>query len=67
MVWKECSLLLSYFNDARQNMAGSRKLSDDEVEALLGGLEEETVSQSSGQFNPNEVREFAFGLKIFHC
>jgi len=42
-------------------MAGSRKLSDDEVEALLGGLEEDTASQSSGQFNPNEVREFAFG------
>ena len=32
-------------------MAGSRKLSDDEVEALLGGLEEDTASQSSGQFN----------------
>jgi len=61
VVWKECSLLLSYFNDARQNMAGSRKLSDDEVEALLGGLEEDTASQSPEQFNPNEVREFAFG------
>ena len=43
-------------------MVGSRKLSNDEVEALLGGLEGEEEQTSAAQFDPNEVREFTFCL-----
>ena len=42
-------------------MVGSRKLSNDEVEALLGGLEGEEEQTTAAQFDPNEVREFTFG------
>ena len=43
-------------------MVGSRKLSNDEVEALLGGLEsDEEQTEVAAQFDPNEVREFTFG------
>ena len=42
-------------------MVGSRKLSNDEVEALLGGLEGEEEQTIAAQFDPNEVREFTFG------
>ena len=42
-------------------MVGSRKLSNDEVEALLGGLEGEEEQAVAAQFDPNEVREFTFG------
>ena len=42
-------------------MVGSRKLSNDEVEALLGGLEGEEEQAVATQFDPNEVREFTFG------
>ena len=42
-------------------MVGSRKLSNDEVEALLGGLENEEEQTVAAQFDPNEVREFTFG------
>ena len=42
-------------------MVGSRKLSNDEVEALLGGLENEEEQVTSSHFEPNEVREFTFG------
>ena len=41
-------------------MVGSRKLSNDEVEALLGGLEVKKATTAT-QFDPNEVREFTFG------
>jgi len=44
-------------------MVGSRKLSDDEVEALLGGLEEDKKQASVTTFDPNEVREFKFGAE----
>ena len=42
-------------------MVGSRKLSNDEVEALLGGLEADDGQSVPKQFDPNEVREFTFG------
>ena len=42
-------------------MVGSRKLSNDEVEALLGGLDGEEEQAVATQFDPNEVREFTFG------
>ena len=42
-------------------MVGSRKLSNDEVEALLGGLEGDEEQAVAKQFDPNEVREFVFG------
>ena len=42
-------------------MVGSRKLSNDEVEALLGGLEGDDEQAVAKQFDPNEVREFTFG------
>ena len=42
-------------------MVGSRKLSNDEVEALLGGLESDEEQAVAKQFDPNEVREFVFG------
>ena len=42
-------------------MVGSRKLSNDEVEALLGGLESEEEQSVPAEFDPNEVREFTFG------
>ena len=42
-------------------MVGSRKLSNEEVEALLGGLEADKKKPSSATFDPNEVREFKFG------
>ena len=42
-------------------MVGSRKLSNDEVEALLGGLDGEEEQADVTQFDPNEVREFTFG------
>jgi flagellar motor switch protein FliM len=42
-------------------MVGSRKLSNDEVEALLGGLDGEEEQAVASQFDPNEVREFTFG------
>ena len=42
-------------------MVGSRKLSNDEVEALLGGLDGEEEQTIAAQFDPNEVREFTFG------
>ena len=42
-------------------MVGSRKLSNDEVEALLGGLESDEEQVVAAQFDPNEVREFTFG------
>ena len=41
-------------------MVGSRKLSNEEVEALLSGLNEEASEQKAEQFDPNEVREFKF-------
>jgi len=41
-------------------MVGSRKLSNDEVEALLSGLDEESNEETAQQFDPNEVREFKF-------
>ena len=44
-------------------MVGSRKLSNDEVEALLSGLEEESKTETAQQFDPNEVREFKFGTE----
>ena len=44
-------------------MVGSRKLSNEEVEALLSGLNEETSEQKAEQFDPNEVREFKFGTE----
>ena len=44
-------------------MAGSRKLSNDEVEALLGGLENEEEQAVEKQFDPSEVREFTFGTE----
>ena len=44
-------------------MVGSRKLSNDEVEALLSGLDEESKDQTAQQFDPNEVREFKFGTE----
>ena len=44
-------------------MVGSRKLSDDEVEALLGGLEADKKQASVATFDPNEVREFKFGAE----
>ena len=42
-------------------MVGSRKLSNEEVEALLGGLEADKKKPSAATFDPNEVREFKFG------
>ena len=44
-------------------MVGSRKLSNDEVEALLSGLNEDSKDQVAEQFDPNEVREFKFGAE----
>ena len=44
-------------------MVGSRKLSNDEVEALLSGLESESKEDGTQQFDPNEVREFKFGTE----
>jgi len=44
-------------------MVGSRKLSNDEVEALLGGLEADSNTPNHQQFDPNEVREFKFGAE----
>ena len=44
-------------------MVGSRKLSNDEVEALLGGLESDDEQAVDKQFDPNEVREFKFGTE----
>ena len=44
-------------------MVGSRKLSNDEVEALLSGLDEESTEESTQQFDPTEVREFKFGTE----
>ena len=44
-------------------MVGSRKLSNDEVEALLSGLDEESKEETAQQFDPNEVREFKFGTE----
>ncbi len=44
-------------------MVGSRKLSNDEVEALLSGLEAEGKDDDSQQFDPNEIREFKFGTE----
>ena len=44
-------------------MVGSRKLSNDEVEALLSGLDEESTDEAAQQFDPNEVREFKFGTE----
>ena len=44
-------------------MVGSRKLSNDEVEALLSGLDEESKDETAQQFDPNEVREFKFGTE----
>ena len=44
-------------------MVGSRKLSNDEVEALLSGLNDESKEQATEQFDPNEVREFKFGTE----
>ena len=41
-------------------MVGSRKLSNEEVEALLGGLEADKKKPSAATFDPNEVREFKF-------
>ena len=37
-------------------MVGSRKLSNDEVEALLGGLETDEEQAVATHFDPNEVR-----------
>lgn len=42
-------------------MVGSRKLSNEEVEALLGGLEADKKKPTAATFDPNEVREFKFG------
>ena len=44
-------------------MVGSRKLSNDEVEALLSGLDEESNEDTAQQFDPTEVREFKFGTE----
>ena len=44
-------------------MVGSRKLSNDEVEALLSGLDSESKEDGTQQFDPNEVREFKFGTE----
>ena len=44
-------------------MVGSRKLSNDEVEALLSGLDEESNEETAQQFDPTEVREFKFGTE----
>ena len=44
-------------------MVGSRKLSNDEVEALLSGLNDESKEQVIEQFDPNEVREFKSGTE----
>ena len=43
-------------------MVGSRKLSNDEVEALLGGIETGTEQQDvPAVFDDTAVREFDFG------
>ena len=39
------------------------KLSNDEVEALLSGLDSESKEDGTQQFDPNEVREFKFGTE----
>lgn len=44
-------------------MVGSRKLSNDEVEALLSGLEKDHKEANTSQFDPNEIREFKFGTE----
>ena len=44
-------------------MVGSRKLSNEEVEALLSGLNDEAKEQTTEQFDPTEVREFKFGTE----
>ena len=44
-------------------MVGSRKLSNEEVEALLSGLDKEDNKATEEQFDPNEVREFKFGTE----
>ena len=41
-------------------MVGSRKLSNDEVEALLGGLEGEEEQAVAAQFDPNESKGIHF-------
>ena len=51
-------------------MVGSRKLSNEEVEALLGGLEADKKKSTAATFDPNEVREFKFGsedLSLLMC
>ena len=58
---EECFLLPLYCNNKCELMVGSRKLSNDEVEALLGGLENEEDKLPSSHFEPNEVREFTLG------
>ena len=58
---KEFSLLPLCYNNRSNFMVGSRKLSNDEVEALLGGLETDDEQTVAKQFDPNEVREFTFG------
>ena len=42
-------------------MVNSRKLSDDEVEALMDGLEQDSLSPNLANFDDAEVREFSFG------
>lgn len=42
-------------------MTSSRKLSDDEVQALLEGLETESDAVTTQKFETGEVRDFAFG------
>ena len=44
-------------------MVGSRKLSNEEVEALLSGLDKDDSKAAEEQFDPNEVREFKFGTE----
>ena len=44
-------------------MVGSRKLSNEEVEALLSGLDKDDNKATEEQFDPNEVREFKFGTE----
>jgi len=42
-------------------MVGSRKLSNDEVEALLSGLSTNEATDASPAFDPTAVRDFDFG------
>ena len=47
-------------------MVGSRKLSNDEVEALLSGLSNGEESDSAvSAFDPTAVRDFDFGSDFF--